>query len=387
VRPFFDLGEMPLAGGFLTREQIASEQRYPLVISLCERCSCVQITDPVDPDILFQDYSFKTGTIPGLVRHFDAYAEWLQTTFSPRSVVEFGANDGTLIAALEKRGIRSVGVDLAANITEMGRQEGRDLVTGMFGPPLVDELREKVGDASVVTGSNVFPHNARPGPILEATDALLAPDGVLVLEVMYAGDLLEQLQWDTLYHEHLTFYSLGTLRALLARYGFEAIEAFRLPMHGGSLRVAAARAGARPVGASIAEVDAYEAGTALNVPETWRGFAENSRRRIATFGDTMRRIAQTASVWAYGAAGKATMWVNACEMDYLGGVVDASPLRAGKLMPGTHTPIVSPEEFQAQDPPPDYVFASAWNYLDAIRGNEPQYTGYWVVPLPEMRVS
>src|SRR3954454_16694013 len=91
AQPFLDLGEMPLAGGFLREDQIASEQRYPLIISLCEHCSCVQITDPVDPDILFQDYSFKTGTIPGLVRHFDAYAECLQTTFAPRSVVEFGA--------------------------------------------------------------------------------------------------------------------------------------------------------------------------------------------------------------------------------------------------------------------------------------------------------
>jgi SAM-dependent methyltransferase len=386
VRPFLDLGEMPLAGGFLSAEQIPAERAYPLEISVCEACSCVQITDPVDPSILFQDYSFKTGTIPGLVKHFAGFADWLQETYAPASVVEFGANDGTLVAALEERGIRAVGVDLAGNITEMGRSEGRDLITGAFGPDLVPELREKVGEASVVCGSNVFPHNAHPGPILEATDAVLAPDGVLVLEVMYAGDLLELLQWDTLYHEHLTFYSLGTLRGLLARYGFEPVEAIRLPMHGGSLRVAAARTGAREVGSSVLDVDAYEVQRGLNDVATWDGFADDSRRRIAVFGATVGRLAQSASIWAYGAAGKATMWVNACGMDYLGGVVDASPLRAGKLMPGTHTPIVSPEEFKAQSPAPDYVFVSAWNYLDAIRGNEPQYSGYWIVPLPELRV-
>ena len=386
VRPFFDLGDMPLAGGFLSAEQTPDEQAYPLRISICEACSCVQISDPVDPAILFGDYSFKTGTIPGLVRHFAGFAGWLQETYAPRSVVEFGANDGTLVAALGERGIRAVGVDLAGNITAMGRAEGRDLITGAFGPELVPELREKVGEASVVTGSNVFPHNADPGPILEATDALLAPDGVLVLEIMYAGDLLELLQWDTLYHEHLTFYSLATLRGLLARYGFEPVEAIRIPMHGGSLRMAAARAGSRPVGASVAAVDAYESERGLNDVATWDAFAGDCRRRIAVFGDTVRRLSASSSIWAYGAAGKATMWVNACAMDYLGGVVDASPLRAGKLMPGTHTPIVSPEEFKAQDPAPDYVFVSAWNYLDAIRGNEPQYAGFWIVPLPEMRV-
>ncbi len=232
----------------------------------------------------------------------------------------------------------------------------------------------------------MFPHNAHPGPILQAADELLAPDGLLVLEVMYAGDLLEQLQWDTLYHEHLTFYSLGTLRRLLERHGFEPVEAIRIPMHGGSLRMAAARTGTRPVGASVAEVDAYEAATGLNELATWHGFADDSRRRIAAFGDTMRRLGASASIWAYGAAGKATMWVNACDMDYLGGVVDASPLRAGKLMPGTHTPIFSPDEFKAQNPAPDYVFVSAWNYIDAIRANEPQFEGYWIVPLPEMRI-
>ena len=122
----------------------------------------------------------------------------------------------------------------------------------------------------------------------------------------------------------------------------------------------------------------------MNEPATWDRFAADSRRRIDIFGSTMARLAQDATIWAYGAAGKATMWVNACEMNYLEAVVDASPLRYGKLMPGTHTPIVSPEEFRKHDP--DYVFASAWNYLDNIIANESWYEGAWVVPLPEMRI-
>lgn len=385
VREFLDLGDMPLAGGFLAGEEaIAGEQRYPLAISVCETCSCVQITDPVDPEILFQDYSFKTGTIPGLVRHFDDYADWLGERFDPATVVEFGTNDGTLLAALEQRGVRSVGVDLSENITEMGRQEGRDIITGAFAPPIIPQLRERSDSYDVVTGSNVFPHNADPGAIVDAALEILSPKGVFVVEVMYAGDLLEQLQWDTLYHEHLTFYSLHTLSRLLDRHGLEVVEAERLPMHGGSLRAAAARRGEREPSPGVAAVAAWEDEAGLNTPETWDGFGADSRRRIDVFGSTVRRLSETASIWAYGAAGKATMWVNACEMDYLGAVVDASPLRAGKLMPGTHTPIVSPDEFKSASP--DYVFASAWNYLDAIRANEPQYEGFWIVPLPEMRV-
>jgi SAM-dependent methyltransferase len=387
VEPFLDLGEMPLAGGFLSGEEaIADEQRYPLVISVCRNCGLVQITDPVDPGILFQDYSFATGTVTGLVNHFDAYAEWIKEGWGPDSVIEFGANDGTLVAALEERGIKAVGVDLAANITEMARERGLDVITGAFSPAMAAELRERVGGegAGLVTGSNVFAHNDDPGAILETADAVLAPGGVLCLEVMYAGDLLEQLQWDTLYHEHLTFYSLGTLRRLLERYGFEPVDALRIPMHGGSLRLTAARKGTVAQRPSVEELQRWEEETELNQAATWDRFADDCRRRIAAFGETMRRLNQEATIWAYGAAGKATMWVNACEMDYLEAVVDASPLRHGKLMPGTHTPIVSPEEFKQQDP--DYVFVSAWNYLDAIRANEPQYSGYWIVPLPEMRV-
>ena len=384
MRPFFDLGDLPLAGGFLTEEQVDSEHRYPLLVSVCDHCGLVQIVSPVDPEILFQDYSFATGTVPGLVRHFNDYAQWIADVLHPASVIEFGCNDGTLIAALDDRGIRSLGIDLAANITEMARQQGRNVLTGAFGRGMVEELLDTVGQVDLITGSNVFAHNSDPADILEATDALLTPDGVLCLEVMYAGDLLEQLQWDTLYHEHLTFYSLGTLGSLLDRFGFEPVFAERIPMHGGSLRLTAARAGRRPADASVAALSAWELELGLNASSTWDDFASDCRRRIDVFGDTMRRLSAGATIWGYGAAGKATMWVNACEMDYLEALVDASPLRYGKLMPGTHTPIVSPEEFGRHQP--DYVFVSAWNYLDAIRANEPGFRGYWIVPLPEMRI-
>jgi SAM-dependent methyltransferase len=386
VRPFLDLGELPLAGGFLRGpEEIASERRYPLLISVCDSCGLVQIVDAVDSEILFGDYSFATGTVAGLVRHFDAYAQWIKERYNPATAIEFGANDGTLIAALGARDIRAVGIDIAPNVTAMARERGLDVVTGTFGPGSVEELRSRAGAVDLVTGSNVFAHNSDPGAILEAVDAILGPDGVLCLEVMYAGDLLELLQWDTLYHEHLTFYSLATLRTLLGRFGFEPIDAERVPMHGGSLRLSAARTGAREPDPSVAALQRWEVETALNDPSTWDGFADACRRRIDVFGDTMRRLAAGAEIWAYGAAGKATMWLNACEMTYLTAVVDASPLRAGKLMPGTHTPIVSPDEFKRAQP--DYVFASAWNYLDGIRSGEPQYRGYWIVPLPEMRIS
>jgi len=374
---------MPLAGGFLPdRAAIEKEMLYPLRTHVCETCALIQIVDPVDPAILFRDYAFASSTIGQLVAHFEQYAGWLKERYHPRSVVEIGCNDGILLAPLEKLGIRACGVDISENITEIARKRGLDVVTGAFDPGVAGQLRDRLGPVDVVTGSNCFPHNADPGAILEAASTLLAPTGHLCLEVMYAGDLLTQLQWDTLYHEHLTFYSLGTISILLARHGFHVVHAERLPMHGGSLRVVAARA-PREGTAELREVRAYEESLRLNVPETWLDFGSRCRRKIEIVRNTFGELSRGKRIWGYGAAGKATLWLNACGMSYLEAMVDASPLRAGKLMPGVHTPIVFPEEMRRR--PPDYVFITAWNYAPGIASKESWFQGIWATPLPELR--
>jgi len=377
-----DLGAMPLAGGFLEGPRaVATERRYPLVVHVCEKCCLPQIVHPVDPDILFQDYSFSASTIPGLVRHFTDYATWLHERFDPRLVVEFGANDGVLLEPLEGLGVRAVGVDRSANITEFARERGRTMITGAFDEHTATAIRAEHGPADVVTGSNVFAHNADPGVLLEGARAALRPGGALCLEVMYAGDLVRDLQWDTLYHEHLTFYALGTITPLLARHGFTVVDASLLTMHGGSLRVVACLGDGTPA-SSVADLARSEHDVGLDRIDTWREFSRRSLRSIEIVRTVFDLLRQSASIWAYGAAGKATMWVNACEMDYLERVVDASPLRAGKLMPGTHTPIVAPEVFR--DARPDFVLVTAWNYLDAIRSSESWYQGTWATPLPAL---
>ncbi len=383
LEALLDLGSMPLAGGFLDPEQdLGAEGTYGLRIDICADCCLVQIVDPVDPDVLFQDYSFSATTVPALVEHFSGYASWLQDRFDPSFVVEFGANDGVLIDPLTKLGIRGIGVDRSDNITALARSRGHDVLTGAFTPELARDIRSEHGAADIVTGSNVFAHNADPTILLDAARLALQDDGLLALEMMYAGDLLEKLQWDTLYHEHLTFYSVSTIRRLLASHGFHVIDAERIPMHGGSVRVVASLDADRTAAPAVDELVRWESSIGLDDIERWRQFARDSGRSIEILATTFERLSRSASIWAYGAAGKATMWVNACHMDYLRGVVDASPLRAGKLMPGTHTPIVSPEAFRAANP--DYVLVTAWNYLDGIRRNEEWYRGIWSTPLPEL---
>jgi SAM-dependent methyltransferase len=380
----FDFGRMPLAGGFLSGlEAIAGEERFPLKVHVCDSCALVQILDPIDPDILFRDYAFSSSTVGPLVQHFDSYAEWLVQRLNPTRVVEFGCNDGILLAPLVKRGVTALGVDISENITAMAREKGLDVMTGYFDVPTAKTIVAKLGNVDVVTGSNAFAHNDRPDVILEAASTVLSEQGRLCLEVMYAGDLLEQLQWDTLYHEHLTFYSLSSLQVLLKRYDFEVEHAERIPMHGGSLRVTAVRRGRVAPAASVAGVLEYERTSGIDRASTWLDFGRRIVRKIDVVKRTFGELGRTKRIWGYGAAGKATMWVNACEMDYLQGMVDASPLRAGKLMPGTHTPILFPDQFQKANP--DYVFITAWNYAGVITGKESWYEGIWSVPLPDLR--
>lgn len=383
LRSVLDFGPLPLAGGFLSNQAaISAEKLYPLQIHSCTACGLIQILNPVDPEILFQDYSFSSSTIKPLVDHFASYAKWLIERLHPQRVVEFGCNDGVLLAPLQKAGIRSIGVDISGNITDLARAKGLDVVTGYFDPDVARSIRNRVGPVDVVTGSNAFAHNDNPECILEAAKIALSDTGHLCLEFMYAGDLLEQLQWDTLYHEHLTFYSLSNLRILLKRHGFYIVDAERLPMHGGSLRVCASLA-PKPLERGAEAILRYEEEKKLAEFATWQWFARQSLRRIGIVRDVFQALRSGHSIWGYGAAGKATMWVNACKMDYLGGVVDASPMRAGKFMPGTHTPIVFPESFK--NAAPDYVFVTAWNYADLIRSKESWFEGTWSVPLPDLR--
>jgi SAM-dependent methyltransferase len=381
---FLDLGLMPLAGGFLAnKEAIAKEQKFQLDTSVCQECGLVQITEIVDPEIMFQDYSFSSSTIAPLVKHFEDYAQWLQTNVQPASVLEFGCNDGVLLAPLTKLGVKAVGIDPSGNITELGRSRGNDIITGYFGEPTAEDIVAKYGTFDVVTGSNVFAHNNEPGKILKAAKKVLQPKGHLCLEVMYAGDLLETYQWDTLYHEHLTFYSLSSLSNLLNRHGFKVVDATRIPMHGGSLRVVATQNQDAEVRAGAREVLAYEAKVKITDPEVWNSFGLFSRKKIDIATEVYGALSKSKRIWAYGAAGKATMWVNACKMSYLEAVVDASPLRAGKLMAGTHTPIVFPDDMKKS--PPDHIFVTAWNYADHIKAKEGWFNGIWSVPLPDLR--
>lgn len=379
-----DLGMMPSVGGFLASESnFADDSFYSLKVFVCHDCGLVQIVDPIDPDVLFKNYSFSSSTVGPLVEHFKGYANWIKSEFGVCKVFEFGCNDGILLKELGLIGLKGTGIDISENITEIARSKGLDVVTGYFDRRHADSIFESHGKFDVVTGSNAFAHNANPDEILKAAEKLLTDNGVVCLEVMYAGDLLKQFQWDTLYHEHLTFYSLGTLETLLSRLGFYVFDAVRIPMHGGSLRIVASKNKNKEKTDSYKEISAFESYERLNQSSTWMNFGRDASKKIEIVKNVIGSLSLSHSIAAYGAAGKAAMWFNSADMSYLKYVVDGSPLRAGKFMPGTHTPIIFPEQFKEN--PVDYMFISAWNYAGVISSKEDWFKGTWAIPLPELK--
>lgn len=380
-----DLGPQPLAGGFLPPEESAKlhEKKYPLPIHVCKNCGLVQTTFVIPADTLFVNYFFSSSTVDYLVRHFIDYAAWLKNKLDPKLVVEFGCNDGILLEPLEKLGIRTCGVDISHNITELARSKGLNVITGYFDVDTARQIRQQYGPADVVTGSNAFPHNDHPENILIAAQEVLQDNGHICLEMMYAGSLLEQLQWDSMYHEHLSYFCLSTLEVLLNRFGFHTVHAEIVPMHAGSLRVIAAKNPNEKPDQSVEDLLAKEKELGLTDLLSWRDFSNTTLRQIQVVSDVVSTLGNTKRIWGYGAAGRATMWVNACNMNYLEALVDSSPLRAGRLMPGTHTPIVFPDALRVK--PPDYILVTAWNYFDIIRSKEAWYDGIWITPAPALR--
>ncbi|MBL6945301.1 MAG: class I SAM-dependent methyltransferase [Rhodospirillales bacterium] len=383
VEKFLSFDRMPLAGAFLPGpEAIKDEQIFTLTVWSCDDCGLVQLEEEIDPDILFRQYNFSTGTIPLLVDHFRDFADFLCGELKAKSIVEFGCNDGTLLTFVEELGGKALGVDIAENITEIAREKGLAVETGYFNEDMAENIAAKFGRADIVCGSNCFAHNPDTRPILRAAKMLLRDEGSLVLEVMYAGDLLDKLQWDTLYHEHMVVYSLKSLQTLLGDEGFTIVDVFWLPMHAGSLRVVARpNANAKP-GPRVVDLMAREEATALNRSATWAAFGERIDKCLTDVSKSLGEIAENNSIWAYGASGRASMWFNACGMDYVEKVIDASQLRAGRLMPGLHQPIVPPESLREN--PPDCMLVTAWNYFEQIRAKEPGYNGVWVTPLPTL---
>jgi len=388
-----DLGSTPLANAFVSPERAAEpEQRFALETLRCARCGLLQLSVVVRPDILFRHYLYASSASAPLLEHFAGLAQEVRDRFARAGsvVVEFGSNDGVLLRALRDRGLRPLGVEPATNLASVANATGLETWNEFFGPDVAQRIAADRGRAAVVLANNVLAHIDDVRAIAAALDALLETDGVFVAEVPYLGDLIAHVEYDTIYHEHLSYFAVHPLTELFASAGLELFDVRRIPIHGGSIRMFVGRAARRPRSADLERLLEDEARTGLLDASTYADFATQVARSRDALREMLGRLrSERRRVAALGATAKGNTLLNYCGIgtELVEFVADTTPFKQGLLTPGMHIP-VRPEGALLEERP-DYAVMLAWNYADAIVRKHAPYLsagGHFIHPIPTARV-
>jgi hypothetical protein len=393
---FVDLGETPLANSYVTAEEVAEgrERRFPLHARVCGQCFLVQVDEPVSPEAIFSDYAYFSSMSDSWVAHARRYALAMIDRFAlgPRSmVVEIASNDGYLLRHFLAAGVPALGVEPAANVAAAAVASGVPTEVAFFGRATAAWLSTRGVSADLIAANNVLAHVPDIRDFVAGFPILLAAEGVATFEFPHLLNLIHDVQFDTIYHEHFSYLSLTAVETVFALAGLRAFDVEPLSTHGGSLRLFACRAGAahRQTERLVA-LRAKERAAGLDRLDAYRGFAprvEAVKRDFLAFLAAAR--AEGKRVAAYGAAAKGNTFLNVCGIgaDDIVCVFDRSPAKQGLLLPGSHIPILAPERLA--DARPDYLLVLPWNLIDEIRAQTERiadWGGRWVVALPRFEV-
>jgi SAM-dependent methyltransferase len=385
---------MPLANALLTREQLQDpEPTYPLDLAFCSECTLVQITETVPPEKLFREYLYFSSFSDTLLRHAEDLVTRLIETRgldAGHLVVELASNDGYLLQYYQKRGIVVLGVEPALNIAAVARERGIPTVSEFFGEELANALAEQYGRAEVIHANNVLAHVADLNRFLKGVAVLLKPRGIAVIEVPYVRDLIDQVEFDTIYHEHLCYFSLTALTALFKRNGLQVQDVERVPIHGGSLRLFVGRTGSQESSDVVAELLRQEHDRGIDRLAFYTDFAHRVENLKTSLRDLLIQLKrERRRVAAYGAAAKGTTLLNYFQIgpEMLEFVADRSTYKHNRYTPGTHLPIFSPDKLMREKP--DYVLLLSWNFANEILEQQRafrQQGGRFIIPIPELKV-
>jgi SAM-dependent methyltransferase len=389
------LGSTPLANSLVTEPAEEAEARYPLDLVFCPACTLVQITETVPPEILFRDYLYFSSFSDTMLAHARALVSRFvaERRLGPSSLaVEIASNDGYLLQYYKQAGVPVLGVEPARNVARVAVEErGIPTVTEFFDLALAARLAAEGQRADILHANNVLAHVADLSGFVAGIREILAPKGVAALEFPYVGDMIDRCEFDTIYHEHLCYFSLGALVHLFDRSGLKAIAVDRVPIHGGSLLLQVARAEA-PLAPdpSVAALLTEERARGLYAAEFYRGFA----RRVETLKSDLHALlarlkSEGRTVAAYGAAAKGSTLLNTFGIgrETLDFVADRSTHKQGRYMPGVRIPIVPPARLE--EAMPDYTLLLTWNFADEILAQQAEYRrrgGKFIIPIPDVKV-
>lgn len=392
---FVDLGSSPLCQTVIAPEQLDEmEPHFPLHVLVCGDCFLVQLREYVSPENIFREYAYFSSYSTSWVAHAKAYCEMIKRRLglgTDSLVVEIASNDGYLLQHFLPLGVPVLGVEPAANVAKVAVEKGVPTWVDFFGFELAGTLAAEGKQADLIVGNNVLAQVPQLNDFVSGLARLLKPEGVVTLEFPHLERLMAENQFDTIYHEHFSYFSLVTIDRLAARHGLKLIDVEELPTHGGSLRVYLAHAGsARPTEKSVPDLLARERQLGFREIAAYASFAEQVRRtkrRLLSFLIEAKNAGKT--ICGYGAPGKGNTLLNYCGIgpDFLDFTVDRNPYKQGQFTPGMRIPIHPVGAIDAAKP--DYILILPWNLKDEIvqqMRHVAEWGGKFVVPIPEVAV-
>ena len=397
TRPFIDLVNSPPSNSFLKFEELNEpEVYYPLKLFVCEKCFLVQVDEYKKSEEIFSDqYIYFSSYSRSWLEHAKAYAEMItkRLELTPSSlVIEIASNDGYLLQYFKEKGIPCLGIEPARSAAEAARDRGIEVISEFFGVSLARQLTKQQKRADLLIGNNVFAHVPDINDFVKGLKIMLKPSGVMTFEFPHLMQLIEKNQFDTIYHEHFSYFSFYTVNRIFAEHGLVLFDVEELPTHGGSLRIYAGhkedrfKKTSRHVGSLLER----ESSAGMQDLSYYSGFQEEANKakyKLLAFLIACKE--QGKRVAAYGAAAKGNTLLNYCgiKKDLMAFVADASPHKQGKFLPGSHIPVVA--EIEIKKSQPDYILIFPWNIREEIvrqLGYIRQWNGKFVLPIPELTV-
>tara|TARA_R110001592_G_scaffold105248_2_gene295908 strand:+ start:438 stop:1625 length:1188 start_codon:yes stop_codon:yes gene_type:complete len=375
----YNFGDIPLAGSFPLEADRNNIKKYPLSIIMCNDCKLVQTDTLIDPKILFKDYRYISSV--GMQKHFNSYADWLidnENITNDTQILEFGCNDGPLLYALKERGINNtIGIDPATNIVELGRKKNLNLIDDFFNYGFVKK-KKWINKYDFILASNTFAHITDINSVVKGIEYSLKKDGKFIFEVQYLLDLVDKFQFDFMYHEHLYYYTVTSLKHLLSKHNLKIVDVEKIPTHSGSIRITATKDLTIKVNPKVSEF--IEKEKSYEDLSNFSNSIETSLQELKKF----LKDNQDKKIIGYGASGRANVVIGTLDLDNtdVDYIIDESPERYNRYTSNGKIPIHPPSHIDKAD----YILIFAWNFADMIIEKTKHLGIPYVIPFPQIKI-